>query len=240
MTVSNFAIMPRDPHTPMPGDFQPLETADGTFTLRSGTLGEQYHSVHGAVQECRHVFIEAGLLACSADPVDLLEVGLGTGLNALLTWVEAERSGRTVRYHALEPYPVPLELLRQVDHPRRIGTVDRADGYYELMTAPDEAPLQLSPFFRFERSSLDVRHLNLTEAYDLVYFHAFGPEVQPELWSADVLQRVFNSLRPGGMLVTYCSKGQVRRTLQGCGFRVERLTGPPGKIEMLRATRPSQ
>ena len=185
------------------------------------------------------MFVDAALLACSADPVDLLEVSLGTGMNVLLTWIEAERSGRTVRYHALEPFPVPMELLRSIDHPARIGTSDRSARYFELMNAPDGVELELAPRFRFTRSLRKVQQLEQKASFDLVYFHAFGPEVQPEIWTGSVFQRVFDSLRPGGLLVTYCSKGEVRRTLQGCGFRVERLTGPPGKIEMLRATRPS-
>lgn len=223
-----------------PERFRAMCTADGTWTLRSDALDEQYHSLHGAAQEGRHVFIEAGMRRAMATPLRVLEVGLGTGLNALLTWIEAERAGRAVLYHALEPLPVPMNALRMLDHPSALAVPACAAGYWEMMTADPGIRIRLSGSFVFERSTGRAQHLACTDAFDLVYFDAFSPAVQPELWTADVFARMFRALCPGGALVTYCAKGGVRRTLQACGFDVERLPGPPGKREMLRAIKPTR
>ncbi len=220
-------------------DFSPVRTADGSFTLRSGTLDEQYHSLHGAARESRHVFIEAGLRPISKASVVLLEVGLGTGLNALLTWIEAEAEGIPVDYHALEPYPLPVDRLLAVDHPGHLGELRRAGGFLAMMTAPAGTRVDLGPHFTFRRSEARVQELDQRDAYDLVYFDAFAPEKQADMWTEDVFGRLFHATRPGGALVTYCAKGAVRRTMERAGFTVERLAGPPGKREMLRARRPS-
>lgn len=226
-------------NVPDPCSFRSVRTADGSFTLRSDALGEQYGSLHGAAQESRHVFIHAGMRHTTADPLHVLEVGLGTGLNALLTWIEAERTGRTMRYRALEPFPVAPEGLRALDHPAMIGVPERAEGYWRMMEAKDGQRISLSDRFVFDRSAQRAQELHADAAYDLIYFDAFAPAVQPELWTAAVFMRMFNALRPGAALVTYCAKGEVRRTLGACGFRIERLPGPPGKKEMLRAIRPA-
>lgn len=224
-------------YTP-PADLLPLRTADGSFTLRSEALGEQYHSVHGALQESRHVFIEAGLQATAGAEIDLLEVGLGTGLNALLTWIAGRESGRRVRYTALEPFPLPQDVLAAMDHPARCDHPDLREAFLAMMAAPEGTWYQAGPGFGFRRSASSVLALEAEQAYDLVYFDAFGPATQPELWTLDVFLRVHRALRPGGMLVTYCAKGDVRRAMQEAGLWVERLPGPPGKREMMRATRP--
>lgn len=223
-------------YTP-PGDFLPTLTGDGSLTLRSATLAEQYHSRHGAVEEAMHVYIHAGLHAVQKRLIDLLEVGLGTGLNALLTWMEAERLGITVNYHALEPHPVPQELLVVIDHPGHAGAAERMDGYMSLMNAAEGAG-QAGDCFRFSVSRQHAQDLSMNEAFDLVYFDAFGPRVQPEMWTEEIFTRLFNAMRPGGMLVTYCAKGEVRRAMKRAGFVAQRLQGPPGKTHMIRAVRP--
>ena len=217
-------------------DFVPVRTRDGSFTLRSEALDEQYHSLNGAVQESAHVFIEAGLHHVGKEHVDLLEVGLGTGLNALLTWIEAERLDLSVNYDALEPEPLPIDLLELIDHPARLGAPDH-ESYLRMMTAEEGRSIELDKVFRFRRSLLRVQGLSVKQAYDLVYFDAFAPEKQADMWTEDVFERLFNALRPKGVLVTYCAKGEVRRRMLRTGFSVERLPGPPGKREMLRATR---
>lgn len=224
-------------YTP-PSDLEPFRTADGSTTLRSARLGEQYHSVHGAVQESRHVFLQHGLEAFPGDAVDVLEVGLGTGLNMLLTWQAAEATGRTVRYLALEPFPIPMEQVQALGHPERLDDTDRAAGFLKLMAAAPEEWHVISPHFTFQRSARPVQELTAEGIADVVYFDAFGPPTQPEMWTLDVMARMFRALRPGGSLVTYCAKGEVRRTLQAAGFVVERLPGPPGKREMLRGVKP--
>lgn len=225
-------------YTPPP-DFAPLRTADGSATLRSERLGEQYHSVHGAVQESKHVFLRHGLEAFPGPRVDLLEVGLGTGLNMLLTWQAAGAAGRSVHYRALEPFPVPMEQLRALDHAQVLGDPMRAEAFLALMEAPAEAWKEASGHFRFQRLATPVQMFAEQATVDVIYFDAFGPTTQPEMWTLDVMQRMRDALRPGGLLVTYCAKGVVRRTMQAAGLTVERLPGPPGKREMLRAVRPT-
>lgn len=167
--------------------------------------------------------------------MDLLEVGLGTGLNALLTLIETERTGQMVRYSALEPWPVSAETLAELDHPAALGRPDLRQQFEHMMNANK---IQLTDGFAFQRSALPVQELTTEAAYDLVYFDAFAPTVQPEMWTLDVFQRIHRSMRPEATLVTYCAKGVVRRTFLEAGFSVERLKGAPGKLEMLRATRP--
>jgi tRNA U34 5-methylaminomethyl-2-thiouridine-forming methyltransferase MnmC len=218
-----------------PTDLLPLLTGDGSFTLESRTLGERYHSVHGAAAESSHVYIDMGFRAKGPGDLDLLEVGLGTGLNALLTLIGSERTGQVVRYHALEPWPVSVETVTALDHPGALGRSDLRT-HFERMMGTDE--MQVTDGFAFQRLPLPVQELTSCAAFDLVYFDAFAPTVQPEMWTLDVFQRIYRSMRPAAVLVTYCAKGVVRRTLQEAGFSVERLKGPPGKLEMLRATRP--
>lgn len=224
-------------YTP-PADFVPLRTADGSFTLRSEALGEQYHSVHGAVQESRHVYLAMGLDAVRAGSIDLLEVGLGTGLNALLTWIAAEGRDEPVRYTALEPYPLSREALSRMDHPAACGDPAKAGAVLDMLTAAEGAWQAMSPRFSFRRRATSVLALEEVSTYDLVYFDAFGPGTQPELWTEEVFRRLHRAMRPGALLVTYCAKGDVRRAMQTAGLAVERLPGPPGKREMLRARKP--
>jgi len=210
-----------------------LATADGSVTLRSPTFGEQYHSVHGAVQESLHVFLHHGFHAVPAEALHVLEVGCGTGLNLLLTWEAAMRTGRLVRYTALEPFPLVRGTLQALGHAAAIGRPELEAPFLDAMTG--EGARSLSPALRFELRRTPVQELTEVNTFDLVYFDAFGPRTQPEMWTPTVLERVWRAMAPGGILVTYCAKGAVRRTLQATGFVVERLPGPPGKREMLRA-----
>lgn len=218
-------------------DWRTVCTADGSFTLDSPSLGEHYHSVFGALTESRHVYMDHGLRFMAGRHIDLLEVGMGTGLNALLAWQEAETSCKEVHYCALEPFPVPEKLWRSIDHPRTMGVRELAPGYQRIMGARTGEEIQLSGRFNFRVLAQPVQDLCAGECFDLVFHDAFAPRVQPELWSMEVFGKLFRALRPGGVLVTYCAQGEVRRTMAKAGFRVERLPGPPGKREMLRAVK---
>lgn len=223
-------------------DLKLHRTGDGSLTLRSVTLDEQYHSVFGAVNESTHVYIKAGLEhalgATGRDRLDLLEVGLGTGLDLLLTWVRCLEGKCSVRYTALEPHPVSRDLLLALDHCAELAWPGLGPVFMERMTVPREEWWEEYGGLAFRNLCRTVQEWEEVEAYDLVYYDAFAPGVQPEMWTAEVFQRMYDALRCGGSLVTYCSKGEVRRTMQAVGFQVERLAGPPGKREMLRATRP--
>lgn len=310
-------------------------TADGSATLYVPELDEHYHSVKGAFTESQHIFIDMGLKACPVAHPYILEVGFGTGLNALLSLLEAERSGRSLHYTALELYPLPWETVRQMGYERderltvngerltvnderlmvsgeqeELSTVkgerltmndEQVAGWFEaLHTAPWEEEVQITPRFTLlkvhtdftngerlavngerlmvsdermdsyaqpihhspftvHRSSFPVHHSPFTaprspftvhhspftvnpspliiHRYSLVYFDAFAPEKQPEMWTQELFHRLHVSMEEGGLLTTYCAKGAVRRMLQAAGFVVERLPGPPGgKREILRAT----
>jgi tRNA U34 5-methylaminomethyl-2-thiouridine-forming methyltransferase MnmC len=221
----------------MPIELEPLRTGDGSLTLRHAALDEPYHSRHGAVQESTHVFIKHGLEHRALPVVDVLEVGLGTGLNLLLTWVRCLEGKLAVNYTALEPYPLTREQLDALAHCEDLAWPGLHAPFVDLMLGEEEVWRQAEGGLRFRRSMASVQGFSEEDAYDVIYFDAFAPEKQPEMWSADVFVRMFRALRPGGVLVTYCAKGMVRRTMQAAGFRVERLPGPPGKREMLRATR---
>lgn len=211
------------------------QTADGSATLFVPALDEHYHSVKGAGTESQHIFIEMGLRHALAGrrehegALRVFEVGFGTGLNALLTLEETERSGVMVDYTAVELYPLTWDEVAPLgysNHPlfRRCHEVAWGE------------PVRLTPTFSLQKLHADLLTLSLPEA-DVVYFDAFSPEKQPELWSESLFCRLRQALRPGAVLTTYCAKGEVRRRLQRAGFRVERLPGPPGgKREILRAT----
>lgn len=220
-------------------DLRPLRTGDGSYTLFSPTLNERYHSSRGSLNESKHVFIDEGLRSVKADRIDVLEVGLGTGLNALLTWIDADERNVNVRYTALEPFPLDAELIRSVHHPSICDVPELEERFLKMMVAPMGEEQRVSDHFHFTRVDPPVLKFMANEAFDLIYFDAFGPRAQPEMWRLEVMQHLFNTLRPNGRLVTYCAKGVVRRTMEAAGFICERPPGPPGKREMLRAVRPS-
>lgn len=215
-------------------DLEVRMTRDGSRTLFHPVLNERYHSVHGAVAESRHVFLGAGFRAIKKPHVDVLELGLGTGLNMLLTWIEAERLGVRVNYDAIEPLPLDPDILSDLDHCSSLSATERSKAFMGMMQAPFNARSS-QPGFHFRMLRDDS--VLTSSAYDVVYFDAFAPAHQPELWTIPVFERMHTLLRPTGVLVTYCAKGAVRRSMQQAGFLVERLPGPPGKKEMLRAVK---
>lgn len=212
-------------------------TADGSYTLYVPQLDEHYHSVKGALTESQHIFIEMGLKHSSAPEPHILEIGLGTGLNAFLTLLAAEEMQRKVYYTGIERYPLAEETLRQLDYPGIIGKKQEED-YYAIHQAPWEKETNLSPWFTLHKIEGDFTRHTFQKGYDIIYFDAFAPEKQPEMWEQSLFNTLYNVLNEGGILTTYCAKGVVRRMLQTAGFTVERLPGPPGgKREIIRATK---
>lgn len=218
-----------------------IESADGSHTIFSDKFGVTYHSRHGAVTESQHVFINAGLRFKAAEnqEVAVLEAGFGTGLNAFLTWLFAEKRGLRVRYTGLEIFPLSPGEAALLNYPDLLDLPDRRDDFFTLHTCAWEQPLDLSENFTFEKRKTPIEFVAFDGAFDLIYFDAFAPQAQPELWSENTLHRMHRALRPDGMLLTYCAQGEFRRTLKRVGFAVEKLQGPPGKREMTRATRAS-
>lgn len=213
------------------------ETQDGSKTLYVPQLDEHYHSVKGALAESRHIFIQMGLQHCRAEEPRVLEIGFGTGLNAFLTLLQAGHDRRHVQYTTLELYPLELPLLRQMDYP---AVIDPSAGelYYAMHQAAWEEAVDITPYFSLLKRQADFTVCPLHQCYDVIYFDAFAPEKQPEMWSQTLFDRLYAHTAPEGILTTYCAKGAVRRMLQAAGYTVERLPGPPqGKREILRATR---
>jgi tRNA U34 5-methylaminomethyl-2-thiouridine-forming methyltransferase MnmC len=211
-------------------------TEDGSHTLYVEKLDEPYHSKHGALQESMHVFIKQGLHTLSKSPIRILEIGFGTGLNALLTMCFAKQMKQEVYYHAVEKYPLNKAEYSQLNFEDLIE--DAPKGFLQLMHEGEwERSAPLSDSFTLYKEKADFRSMNPPGNFDLVYFDAFSPDKQPELWSAGVFSTIEQSTRPGAVLVTYSSKGIVRRTLISCGFTIEKVPGPPGKREMIRAVR---
>lgn len=209
-------------------------TEDGSQTLFVPSLDEHYHSVKGALTESLHIFIRMGLQESRAAEPRVLEVGFGTGLNALLTLQET-LLGKVVHYTTLERFPLPLEVVEKLDYPALVSA-EAASSFLALHRAPWNQWVQIVPGFHLRKMETDFTTLQLKEKYDVIYFDAFAPEKQPEMWSQEIFQRMYDCLDTDGILVTYCAKGEVRRMLQRAGFIVERLPGPPqGKREILRA-----
>lgn len=214
------------------------QTHDGSRTLYVPELDEHYHSVKGALTESQHIFIQMGLEASTAPTPRVLEIGFGTGLNAFLTLLAAERMQRPVHYTSIELHPLPEELVRQLDYPALMAP-ERTEDFYALHRAPWNSEVTLTPLFTLYKIEGDFTHYTFEEEYDVVYFDAFAPEKQPEMWAQPLFDSLYTLLHPQGLLTTYCAKGVVRRMLQAAGFEVERLPGPPnGKREILRATKP--
>lgn len=212
-------------------------TEDGSHTLYMPELDEHYHSVYGAVQEAIHVYINAGLNYSSRKEINVLEAGFGTGLNTFLTYIEAEKQNKLINYTSVELYPLEKEIVGNLNYSETLNHKD-TKVFASLHKAPWNEETKISNQFILNKIQADLTKYYFTGIYDVVYYDAFAPEVQPELWSVDIFKRIYDSMRPGGILTTYCVKGIVKRALLDCGFTIERLPGPPGKREMLRATKP--
>jgi len=211
-------------------------TSDGSPTLLSKQFGVTYHSIHGAIQETEHVFIDAGYrYFASQQELSILEIGMGTGLNAYMTFLENEPTGKQLTYTSIEAFPVSVEQAALLNYQELLGDEQHADRFDLLHSCAFDESIPLSDYFVFKKRLMRFEELQDQSAYDLIYFDAFAPTAQPELWSADFLQKMYTALLPGGVLVTYCAKGVVKRTLKALGFSIESLPGPPGKREMTRA-----
>lgn len=211
-------------------------TEDGSHTLFVPGIDECYHSTHGAIQESRHIFLEAGLKQCIKQEIRVLEIGFGTGLNAFLTLLEAEGSGKHIHYTSLELYPVEVEKALQLNYPAEIAP-DKKIFFDRLHTSPWNAETEITPNFTLKKIETDFTGYIFEGKLDVVYFDAFSPEKQPEMWSKELFEKIYLHCNPGAILTTYCAKGIVRRAMQEAGFTVERLPGPPGKREILRSLR---
>ena len=222
-----------------------ITTADGSKTIQLVGLDEQYHSIHGALREAEHVFIKHGLQHILQsqfnrnNPISILEIGFGTGLNTMATLFEAKKHPFKINYVGVEAYPVSEEEVLELDYQSLFQDLNSDELYKKIHSVAWEGKHNISDFFALEKQHKFFHEIVDKNAFDLIYFDAFVPRVQPELWTESVFRTMFNALKPQGILVTYSAKGSVRRAMQNVGFLVERLPGPRGKREMLRATKHS-
>lgn len=215
-----------------------ITTSDGSKTIQIEGWNEQYHSIHGALQEAKHVYINAGLKTFlerqpKQNALTLLEIGFGTGLNALLTALESLNISQEICYHGIEAYPVEAEELQALGYDTLIGSDPSI--FQNIHNCSWHENHKILPHFSIVKRQAFFSDIAEVNAFDVIYFDAFGPRVQPDLWIESIFKKMYEALRPNGLLVTYCAKGSVRRCMQAVGFEVERLPGPPGKREMLRA-----
>ncbi|MBM1106354.1 tRNA (5-methylaminomethyl-2-thiouridine)(34)-methyltransferase MnmD [Aurantibacter crassamenti] len=210
-------------------------TSDGSKTIQIEDLNEQYHSIHGAVQEAEHVFIKNGLSLFKEQEISILEIGFGTGLNALITLIRSKEYDIKVKYTGVEKFPVVKNELDQLNYISCLDAINFQSEFNKMHNAAWETDIELSKDFILKKREEDFLDIKDVSAFDLVYFDAFGARVQPELWTEIIFKKMYDAMKTDAFLVTYSAKGSVRRAMQAVGFEVERLPGPPGKREMLRA-----
>ena len=212
-------------------------TSDGSTTIHIPEWDEQYHSKHGAIQEAYHVFIKHGLSLFSKEKVNILEIGFGTGLNAFITFLEHKKQDLSINYTGVEAYPISSEELQQLNYVQELDAKNNKAVFDTMHTCEWETKTAINDSFTLLKQQKLFKEIDNKDCYNLIYFDAFGARVQPELWTEDIFKIMYESLQENGVLVTYSAKGSVRRAMQTVGFEVERLPGPPGKREMLRATK---
>lgn len=214
-------------------------TGDGSHSVISEQFSESYHSRHGALKESLHVFIDAGLKAAKpSTTLEILEVGLGTGLNAWLTMIETENGSRKINYTGIEPYPISLEMAKTLNYPSVAieKDQDRHEAcFHKIHESEWDTPLAFSDHFTLTKIKSKLEDFNPEKTFDICYFDAFAPNAQPELWTDEIFTKIYGFMNTGGAMVTYCAKGAVKRSLKAIGWKVETLPGPPGKREMIRA-----
>lgn len=219
-----------------------ITTSDGSTTIQLPEINEQYHSVHGAIQEAMHVFISCGLkyydkhFINKANPsLAILEIGFGTGLNAVLTALENKNI--QIKYEGVEAYPVINEELEQLNYASLLKKEHPKieEIFSKIHTIEWGNFAKITHNFSLKKRQQFIEDINDEECFNIIYFDAFGARVQPQLWTESIFIKMYNALKTNGILVTYSAKGSVRRALIKAGFCVEKLPGPPGKREMLRA-----
>lgn len=216
-------------------------TEDGSTTLYIPEMNENYHSIHGAIQESMHVFIQSGLYQKqSMEEIRIFEMGFGTGLNCFLSFLHSGKS--RIWYTALEKYPLEQKLIEQLNFTEKIIKNNSIQDFFNSIHSIDwnNLPINVYESFSLQKCKGDILDYSTDKKFDLIYYDAFAPQFQPELWTQQVFRKMYSFLNPNGILVTYCAKGEVRRNMLKSGFQVERISGPPGKREMLRAYRNSQ
>lgn len=210
-------------------------TLDGSTTIHLPEWNESYHSKHGAIQEAYHVFIKNGLSLFKGKSVSVLEIGFGTGLNAFITALESQKNNQVIEYVGVEAYPVSIEEALQMNYVAELNAQNETAVFQNIHESKWEEKKSISDTFSLTKRKQFFHDITDTNAFDLIYFDAFGFRVQPELWSVEIFEKMFAALKPKGVLVTYACRSSIKKAMLEVGFTVEKLPGAPGKREMLRA-----
>lgn len=218
-----------------------IKTSDGSTTIFLPEWQETYHSKHGAIQEAYHVFIKNGFYHCleqrKLNAIQLLEIGFGTGLNCFITYLESEKSSIQIDYVGIEAFPITDAEFQQLNYIDELKSNDKKTIFEAIHQVSWNQKNNISPHFNLLKRLKKIENIRDENCFDLIYFDCFGAQVQPELWTETMFEKMYKALKLNGILVTYAAKGSVRRAMQAVGFQTERLPGPPGKREMLRATK---
>jgi tRNA U34 5-methylaminomethyl-2-thiouridine-forming methyltransferase MnmC len=212
-----------------------INTSDGSQTLYLPEMDEQYHSVNGAVAEANYVYLDKGFIHNRCKTPTVFEIGFGTGLNCLLTALLAEKQKRTTIYYSIEKYPLNREIIQQLNYGTAISPAAEIL-FNKIHSCEWNTSVHISKYFKLIKLHSDLINDNLQGVTncDIIYFDAFGPDKQPKIWQPEIFKKIYAITANNGVFVTYSAKGEVRRQLANCGYKMERLPGPPGKIHMLR------
>lgn len=214
---------------------QIINTHDGSHTIYLPEIDEQYHSVNGAVTESKYVYLEKGFSFSGAKNPTVFEVGFGTGLNCFLTALIAAKEKRPTLYYSIEKFQLAKSIIKQLNFPQQ-SSIEEMELFDKIHDSDWNEVIRISEYFKLKKINADLTKYNFDgiEKLDIIYYDAFGPDKQPEMWTPQIFNKISHATAPGGVLVTYSAKGEVRRQLMSSGFEMERLQGPPGKNQMLR------
>ncbi|OIQ20092.1 MAG: SAM-dependent methyltransferase [Flavobacterium sp. MedPE-SWcel] len=212
-----------------------ITTSDGSVTIYLPEMKETYHSKFGAIQEAYHVFILNGLALTKDQPISILEIGFGTGLNTFITYLESQKRNQLIHYTGVEAYPVAKDEVVQLNYVKELNAENETIIFNQIHDAKWEQEFYINEKFTLLKQQKRFEDIEDIECYDLIYFDAFGYHAQPELWSVEIFAKMFKALKSGGVLVTYACRSVIKKAMQEAGFTTEKLPGPPGKREMLRA-----
>lgn len=212
-----------------------IQTRDGSTTIHIEEWDECYHSRFGAIQEAQHVFIKNGLSLFENKSISILEIGFGTGLNAFITFLESQKLNQNIEYFGIEAYPVSADEVILMNYVSELNAENESEIFKKMHNCNWEEQIVLRNDFFLTKKQKFFAEIEDVGKFDLIYFDAFGYTVQPELWSTEIFQKMYNALKSKGILVTYAARGVIKRSMIQVGFAVEKLEGPPGKREMFRA-----
>jgi tRNA U34 5-methylaminomethyl-2-thiouridine-forming methyltransferase MnmC len=212
-------------------------TQDGSHSIVIDQTNITYHSRYGAIQESKHVYIESGLkkLLNQKPCINIFEMGFGTGLNALLALISAEENNQKIHYQTIDEHFLENQLLEKLNYCEQLARLDLKSTFIQLHNCESEREICISSFFSFKKSQASLQNYIFNKYFDIIFYDAFAPRAQPELWTKEIFTKLFAALNQNGFLVTYCSKGDVQRAMQAAGFMIEKLPGPTHKREILRA-----